>query len=54
MSELERALATIARGADEIIKREDLAERLKGGRPLRIKGVLTRPRRICIWAIPSC
>ncbi len=37
MSELERALATIARGADEIIKREDLAERLKGGRPLRIK-----------------
>jgi tyrosyl-tRNA synthetase len=37
MSELEQALATIARGADEIIKREDLAERLKGGRPLRIK-----------------
>ena len=37
MSELERALATIARGADEIIKREDLAERLKDGRPLRIK-----------------
>ena len=37
MSELERALATIARGAHEIIKREDLAERLKDGRPLRIK-----------------
>jgi tyrosyl-tRNA synthetase len=37
MSELEQALATIARGADEIIKREDLAERLKTGRPLRIK-----------------
>ncbi|MGY3041806.1 tyrosyl-tRNA synthetase [Rhodanobacter sp. TND4EL1] len=37
MSELEQALATIARGADEIIKREDLAERLKMGRPLRIK-----------------
>ena len=37
MSELERALATIARGADEIIKREDLSERLKAGRPLRIK-----------------
>jgi len=37
MSELEQALATIARGADEIIKREDLAERLKIGRPLRIK-----------------
>jgi tyrosyl-tRNA synthetase len=37
MSELEQALATIARGADEIIKREDLTERLKSGRPLRIK-----------------
>ena len=37
MSELDRALATIARGADEIIKREELVERLKLGRPLRIK-----------------
>jgi tyrosyl-tRNA synthetase len=37
MSELEQALATIARGADEIIKRDDLVERLKSGRPLRIK-----------------
>ena len=37
MSELEQALATIARGADEIIKREELVERLKSGRPLRIK-----------------
>ncbi len=37
MSELEHALATIARGADEIIKREALVERLKSGRPLRIK-----------------
>ncbi|MHB1272471.1 MAG: tyrosine--tRNA ligase [Rhodanobacter sp.] len=37
MSELERALATIARGADEIIKPEELAERLQSGRPLRIK-----------------
>ncbi len=37
MSESEQALATIARGVDEIIKREDLAERLKSGRPLRIK-----------------
>ncbi|WEN15416.1 tyrosine--tRNA ligase [Rhodanobacter sp. AS-Z3] len=37
MSELDRALATISRGADEIIKREDLVERLKRGRPLRIK-----------------
>jgi len=37
MSELERALTTIARGADEIIKREDLVQRLQSGRPLRIK-----------------
>jgi len=37
MSEPEQALATIARGVDEIIKREDLAARLKSGRPLRIK-----------------
>ncbi|WP_266168570.1 tyrosine--tRNA ligase [Dyella subtropica] len=37
MNELEQALTTIARGADEIIKREDLVERLKSGRPLRIK-----------------
>jgi len=37
MNELEQALATIARGADEVIKREELVERLKSGRPLRIK-----------------
>ncbi len=37
MSELDHALSTIARGADEIIKREELVERLKSGRPLRIK-----------------
>ncbi|MEW9625856.1 tyrosine--tRNA ligase [Rhodanobacter geophilus] len=37
MNAPEQALAVIARGADEIIKREDLLERLKSGRPLRIK-----------------
>jgi tyrosyl-tRNA synthetase len=37
MSELDHALATITRGADEIIKREELIERLRSGRPLRIK-----------------
>ena len=37
MSEPEHALSTIARGADEIIKREELVERLKEGRPLRVK-----------------
>ncbi|MET0330869.1 MAG: tyrosine--tRNA ligase [Dyella sp.] len=37
MNELEQALATIARGADEIIKHDDLVTRIKSGRPLRIK-----------------
>jgi tyrosyl-tRNA synthetase len=37
MNELEQALATIARGANEVIKQEELVERLKSGRPLRIK-----------------
>src|SRR5580698_9106082 len=37
MNELEQALALIARGADESIKKEDLEARLKTGRPLRIK-----------------
>ncbi len=37
MSELEQALDTIARGADEIIKREELLERLRSGRALRVK-----------------
>ena len=37
MSELDQVLAMLARGADDIIKRDDLAERLKSGRPLRIK-----------------
>jgi len=37
MNEPEQALAAIARGADEIIKREDLLERLRTGRPLRVK-----------------
>jgi tyrosyl-tRNA synthetase len=37
MSEPEQALSAIARGADEIIKREELVERLKAGRPLRVK-----------------
>src|SRR5690606_9799392 len=31
------ALELLARGADEILKREDLAERLASGRPLRVK-----------------
>ncbi len=37
MTELEQALALMARGADEIIKREELRLRLQRGRPLRVK-----------------
>jgi len=37
MNELDQDLALIARGADEIIKKEDLEARLRTGRPLRIK-----------------
>ena len=37
MTDLPHALATIGRGADEILKTEELEARLKLGRPLRIK-----------------
>ena len=37
MSDVQSALDLIARGAEEIIKREDLEARLRVGRPLRIK-----------------
>jgi tyrosyl-tRNA synthetase len=37
MTELQAALATIGRGADEILKAEELEARLKLGRPLRVK-----------------
>ena len=35
MSKLSEALALIARGADTILKREELQARLETGRPLR-------------------
>ncbi|MEE8496206.1 MAG: tyrosine--tRNA ligase [Xanthomonadales bacterium] len=37
MTDLQQALGLIARGTDEIIKLEELEERLKLGRPLRVK-----------------
>jgi tyrosyl-tRNA synthetase len=37
MTEIQKALDLIARGTDEIIKLEELEERLKLGRPLRVK-----------------
>ncbi|MCC4593280.1 tyrosine--tRNA ligase [Xanthomonas campestris pv. cannae] len=37
MSTIEESLALVGRGADEILKREELEARLRSGRPLRIK-----------------
>ncbi|TKB54768.1 tyrosine--tRNA ligase [Ferrimonas aestuarii] len=37
MSELERALAEIRRGTEEILVEEDLVEKLKQGKPLKVK-----------------
>ncbi len=37
MTELQQAVELIARGSDEVLKREELEARLKLGRPLRIK-----------------
>ena len=37
MADLQNALDTIGRGAEEILKHEELAARLKLGRPLRVK-----------------
>src|ERR1700754_339965 len=37
MNEIDQTLATIGRGAADIIKREELEARLKTGRPLRVK-----------------
>ena len=34
---IQQALALIARGSEELLKREELEARLKEGRPLRIK-----------------
>lgn len=37
MSSIEEAIALIGRGADEILKSEELRQRLESGRPLRVK-----------------
>lgn len=37
MSSIEQALAQIGRGADEVLKIEELRQRLESGRPLRVK-----------------
>ena len=52
MTDLDNALALIARGTDEITKPEELEQRLKLGRPLRVKVGLIQPRPICTSATP--
>ena len=37
MSSIEEAIALIGRGADEILKSDELRQRLESGRPLRVK-----------------
>ena len=37
MTNIEKTLAELGRGAEEILLPEDLVEKLKEGRPLRIK-----------------
>jgi len=37
MADIEQALALLERGVDELIKRDELVERLRLGRPLRVK-----------------
>ncbi|HCV96505.1 MAG TPA: tyrosine--tRNA ligase [Stenotrophomonas sp.] len=37
MSSIEEAIALIGRGADEVLKSEELRQRLESGRPLRVK-----------------
>ncbi|MCS5561360.1 MAG: tyrosine--tRNA ligase, partial [Marinobacter nauticus] len=37
MASIDEALAIIKRGIDELIPEEDLVEKLKEGRPLRVK-----------------
>ena len=48
MADLDQVLAEIRRGTDEILLESDLLEKLKEGRPLRIKLGQILPHRISI------
>jgi tyrosyl-tRNA synthetase len=47
MKDIEQALGLIARGTDEITKPEELEQRLKLGRPLRVKVGFDPTRPTC-------
>ena len=51
---IESRLARLTRHAEHVVPKEDLAERLKGGRPLRVKlGVDPTARDVTLgWAVP--
>ncbi|MDA1380766.1 hypothetical protein PCI56_14980 [Plesiomonas shigelloides subsp. oncorhynchi] len=52
MVRIEEALAVIKRGVEDLLPEDELIAKLKEGRPLRVKLVLTRLRRISIWVTP--
>ena len=47
MAKIDDALSIIRRGTDEILIEEELIEKLKSGKPLRVKAGFDPPRRIC-------
>ena len=55
---VDQQLAYLKKGLAELIREEDLRERLihcsKENRPMRVKAGFDPPRQICIWVIPSC
>ena len=53
MTELDQALDLIGRGAEEILKREELEARLKLGRPLRIKAGFDPTAPVLLGADPA-
>ena len=56
---LDEQLTYLRKGMAEIIREEDLRERLAAGRqdqppPCASRPASTPPRPICTWATPSC
>ena len=54
MSEFDSQLAEIKRGAHEVLVESELVQKLKKGRPLRIKAGFDPTRRICISGTRCC
>ena len=51
---IDEQLTYLRKGLAEIIREEDLRERLMLGRPLRVKAASTPPRPTSTWATPCC